>query len=195
MSTKDQRVITDARTMRALAHPVRIALLDALAQHGPLTATRAAELLGDTPGNMSWHLQTLAKYGFVEETGGGRGRARPWRAVSGVTSFETALGDPDTAAAGDALETIFQERNFRGLREWWASRRSYPVKWRKAAFSLNAFTHLTATEMNRLAEDIDALLEPYRVRARDEGARPKGALPVRVIAFAHPVSSGTEDAQ
>ena len=74
-----RREITDPRTMRALAHPVRIALLEALRREGTLTATRAAELLGDSPGNMSWHLQTLAKYGFVEEAGGGRGRSRGLR--------------------------------------------------------------------------------------------------------------------
>ncbi len=78
----DHRDISDPRTMRALAHPVRLALLEALRREGPLTATRAAELLDDSPGNMSWHLQTLAKYGFVEEAGGGRGRSRPWRVVS-----------------------------------------------------------------------------------------------------------------
>jgi DNA-binding transcriptional ArsR family regulator len=56
----DHRDISDPRTMRALAHPVRLALLEALRREGPLTATSAAELLDDSPGNMSWHLQTLA---------------------------------------------------------------------------------------------------------------------------------------
>lgn len=194
MTTGDRRVITDARTMRALAHPVRIALLDALAQNGPLTATKAAELLGDTPGNISWHLQTLAKYGFVEEAGGGRGRARPWRAVSKVTSFESALGDPNTAAASDALEATLQERNLQRLREWWSRRHSYPVKWRRAAFSSNSFTYLTATELARLSEDINSLVLRYRDRVRDEGSRPKGALPVRIVAYGHPVPS-SEDAK
>ena len=73
------RALTDPRAIRALAHPVRIALLEALAREGPLTATEAAELLTDSPGNMSWHLQTLAKYGYVEEADGGVGRRRPWR--------------------------------------------------------------------------------------------------------------------
>src|ERR1700734_766096 len=81
-SPSETREITDARTMRALAHPTRLALLALLRREGELTASRAAELLDDSPGNMSWHLQTLAKYGFVEETGEGRGRSRPWRAVS-----------------------------------------------------------------------------------------------------------------
>ena len=80
-----------------------MALLEAMRRDGEITATRAAELLGESPGNMSWHLQTLAKYGFVEDTGQGRGRSRPWRVVSGSLSLETGMTDPDVAAAGEAL--------------------------------------------------------------------------------------------
>jgi DNA-binding transcriptional ArsR family regulator len=183
-----ERVITDARTMRALAHPVRLALLEVLALHGPLTATKAAELLDESPGNMSWHLQTLAKYGFVEEAEGGRGRSRPWRVVPGVRSFETAQGDAETAAAGDALEATYQDRNMQRLREWWAHRRSYPVKWRRAAFALDSFTYMTAPEMEQLADQIQELVHRYRGRVEDESARPKGALPVHLLAYGHPLA-------
>ncbi|HEX3801511.1 MAG TPA: helix-turn-helix domain-containing protein [Solirubrobacteraceae bacterium] len=51
---------------------MRLALLDAIRRYGEITATRAAELLSESPGNMSWHLQTLAKYG-------GPGARRPTR--------------------------------------------------------------------------------------------------------------------
>ena len=179
--------VSDPRRIRALAHPVRIALLEALRREGPLTATRAAELLDDSPGNMSWHLQTLAKYGYVEEAGGGRGRSRPWQAVSLVYKFDTTMADAESAAAGEALETSFQERNYQRLREWWSQRRSYPVKWRRAAFSTVAITYLTAGEVKQLASAIDALLSPYQDRDLDKAARPAGALPVQVVAFGHPI--------
>lgn len=182
-----ERTVTDARTMRALAHPVRLALLEALVQGGPLTATKAAELLDDTPGNMSWHLQTLAKYGFVEEDEGGRGRSRPWRVVSRKHRFDTALSDPDTAAAGEALEATFHERNLQRLREWWVRRRSYSLKWRQAAFSSDVFTYLTATEMERLAVDIHHLLDKYRDRAHNPSARPRGAEPIHIVTYGHPL--------
>ena len=42
---EEPRKLTDPRVVRALAHPVRIALLEALLREGPLTATEAAELL------------------------------------------------------------------------------------------------------------------------------------------------------
>lgn len=184
---ESERTVSDARTMRALAHPVRLALLETLTQSGPLTATKAAELLDDSPGNMSWHLQTLAKYGFVEEAEGGRGRSRPWRVVSRKHRFDTALSDPETAAAGEALEATFHERNLQRLREWWVRRRSYSAKWRNAAFSSHGFTYLTASELQKLGEDIHHLLDQYRVRAHDPSARPRGAEPVHVVAYAHPV--------
>lgn len=70
----DIRKITDVRTLRALAHPVRIALIEALIIDGPMTATEAGERIGETPTTCSFHLRQLAKYGLVEEAGGGKGR-------------------------------------------------------------------------------------------------------------------------
>ena len=57
--------LTDPKAMRALAHPLRWALLEALGHAGTLTATQASEMLGESPANCAFHLRTLAKYGFV----------------------------------------------------------------------------------------------------------------------------------
>ncbi len=186
-AAKPVREISDPRTMRAFAHPVRIALIEALRREGPLTATRAAEILDDTPGNMSWHLQTLAKYGFLEEAGGGRGRSRPWRLVKQTYNFETAFGDPESAAAGEALEANVHEHSYRRLREWWSQRRSYPAKWRRAAFSSDVIAYLTPEETTRLNRDISEVVLRYRAETRDRDHRAAGALPVHFVAFAHPL--------
>ena len=181
----DVQRISDPLAMRAFAHPVRIKLMEALRREGPLTATRAAELLDDSPGNMSWHLQTLAKYGFVEEAGGGPGRSRPWQLVSVVHSFDTDFGDPQSSAASEALERNVLEHALAGLRQWWGQRPSYPSDWRAAAFTAVAATYLTADETEQLSNDIGQLMRPYRDRSRQQ--RPSGALPVNVVAFAHPL--------
>ena len=73
------RRVSDAKTFRALAHPVRMALIELLVLSGPLTATEAGERIGESPTTCSFHLRQLARYGFVEEAGGGKGRARPWK--------------------------------------------------------------------------------------------------------------------
>src|ERR1035437_6622354 len=77
--------LTDPRALRAYAHPVRMALVGLLRTEGPLTATRAAGLLGEASGTCSFHLRQLAKYGLVEEAGGGPGREKPWRATAAPT--------------------------------------------------------------------------------------------------------------
>ena len=183
---KEAQVITDARAMRALAHPLRVSLLEAMRRDGEITATRAAELLDESPGNMSWHLQTLAKYGFVEETGEGRGRSRPWRLTSESRSFETHMTDPEVAAAGEALERTFIDRRTEQLREWWSRRLTYPVKWRRAAFMTDSVSYMTAAELAETMHEVRAIYTRYADRT-DKRNRPAGALPVRLYAHGHPL--------
>jgi predicted ArsR family transcriptional regulator len=182
-----QRIVTDARTMRALAHPVRIALLEAIGREGDLTATRAAEMLDESPGNMSWHLQTLAKYGYVEEAGGGKGRSRPWRLASVSNRFETTEEDPEAHAAGDALESTFADQAYSRLRTWFARRASYSLKWRNAAFTANSTVYLTADEMSALGDELAELFGRYRERVVNKELRPADAEPVKLVAFGHPI--------
>jgi DNA-binding transcriptional ArsR family regulator len=181
------RVISDPRSMRALAHPVRLALLEALGREGELTATRAGELLDESPGNMSWHLQTLAKYGYVEETGGGKGRSRPWRIASFSNRFKTAAEDPEVSAAGEALESVFADQAYSRLREWLVRRASYPFVWRDAAFTSDSIGYLTAGEMSELGDEIAELFGRYRERVLNKQLRPPEAEPVKLVAFGHPI--------
>jgi DNA-binding transcriptional ArsR family regulator len=182
-----RQIITDARAMRALAHPLRVALLEAMRRDGEITATRAAELLGESPGNMSWHLQTLAKYGFVEETGHGLGRSRPWRLTSETRSFQTGSAtDPETATASEALERTFLERTYSQMREWWSRRLTYPAKWRSAAFMTDSVRYLTAAELAAIMDEVQVIFDRYADRTEKE-KRPAGALPVRLHAHGHPL--------
>jgi len=182
-----RRVVSDPRTMRALAHPVRLALLEAIGREGELTATRAGDMLDESPGNMSWHLQTLAKYGYVEESGGGKGRSRPWRLVSVSNRFKTLPEDPQADAAGDALVSIFADEAYSRLREWFTRRASYSHQWRDAAFAASAITYLTADEMSALSDEIADLFARYQDRIVDKQLRPADAEPVKLVAFGHPI--------
>lgn len=181
-----RQIIGDARAMRALAHPLRVALLDVMRRDGEITATRAAEILGESPGNMSWHLQTLAKYGFVEEAGQGRGRSRPWRVTSESHTFETGMADAETAIASEALERTFLDRITSQMREWWSHRLAYPEKWRRAAFVTNTVRYLTPEELSAVMGEIQAIYDRYRDRQSEEN-RPAEALPVALHAHGHPL--------
>jgi DNA-binding transcriptional ArsR family regulator len=186
-ATVTRREISDPRTMRALAHPVRLALLEAIGREGELTATRAAEMLDESPGNMSWHLQTLAKYGYVEEAGGGKGRSRPWRIVSVSNRFETDAEDPEANAAGEALESTAADQAYARLRTWFSRRASYSSEWRNAAFTANSLGYLTAEEMSALGDEIADLFARYTDRVLNKQLRPADAEPVKLVSFGHPI--------
>ncbi len=71
---------TDAAARPLLPdHPVRLALLDLLAELGSVTSAQAAERLGHSSGLCSFHLRQLARHGLIEEAPHDGGRARPWR--------------------------------------------------------------------------------------------------------------------
>src|SRR5580700_6759038 len=72
----------DPRSIRALAHPARMAIIDALAAGDELTATQCAELTGLSPSATAYHLKFLERYGFAETAPARHdGRERPWRAT------------------------------------------------------------------------------------------------------------------
>jgi DNA-binding transcriptional ArsR family regulator len=182
-----RRQLTDAREIRALAHPLRMSLLEALGREGPLTATEAGELLGESPANMSFHLRTLAKYGYVEEAPGGTGRQRPWRRVA--VGHELEL-DSDEAAASIAAQTLSRHIAARALErraEWEATRTSFPQEWRDASFAFDSLLYLTADELEAVGGELLALLDRYAERGPDRSKRPAGAYPVALVAHGHPL--------
>jgi DNA-binding transcriptional ArsR family regulator len=184
---ENPRPLTDPRVIRALAHPARIALLEALLREGPLTATEAAELLTDSPGNMSWHLQTLAKYGYVEEAEGGVGRRRPWRLVSLGTTFDGDPADTELSLAAASLSELGHERAGLRLREWYADRATYSAEWQQAWFSSQRLSYLLPDELAELGREINVLLLRYRDRTVHPSRRPPGSKPVAIVAYGHPL--------
>jgi DNA-binding transcriptional ArsR family regulator len=68
--------------LRALAHPLRLQLLELLKDDGPATASGLGRRVGENSGTTSWHLRQLADAGLVvEDTGRGNRRERWWRAA------------------------------------------------------------------------------------------------------------------
>ena len=104
------RNVNDPKTLRALTHPVRLALLEALALEGPLTATAAGELIGESPTTCSFHFRQLAKYGFVEEAESGPGRLRPWKLVNIGMRFTDVSEDPEMSVAAKGFERMVLDR-------------------------------------------------------------------------------------
>ena len=172
--SSDARRLTSATELRALSHPTRLALIDLLEEEGSLTATQAGERLGESPANTSFHLRTLARYGYVEEAPGGRGRQRPWQVVDRTTTIVGDELEPDAKLAADALLELIRERDLQRLRAYAGTRSAYPKEWRDAAHEVRLTAHLTAAELADLGAAIESVLQPYL--GRDE--RRPGTLPV-----------------
>jgi DNA-binding transcriptional ArsR family regulator len=192
MSLEDNRPeirqLTDAQTMRALAHPVRIALLEALTLEGPKTATEVGELIGESPTTCSFHLRQLARYGMVEEAGGGKGRARPWKASSLGFSFASSHDEPERDVAASALVHLIRERQLGRYREWIETRATFPREWRDAAGNSEYLCYLTVDELAQLNADLAALLaDRFVERLKHPANRPEGSVPVEVLLFSYPL--------
>jgi predicted ArsR family transcriptional regulator len=173
--------------MRALTHPVRLALLQALELEGPLTATQAGELIGEPPNTCSFHFRQLAKYGFVEEAGPAPGRSRPWRLTTHRMHFTDLHEDPETAVAARGLDRMLRERYFERLAAFYESRSGYPLAWQETTGGSQALLHVTPEELKAIDERIMAVLDPYIDRGADPSMRPADSLPIEVLLFAYPV--------
>jgi predicted transcriptional regulator len=182
---EDAVALTDAKAMRALAHPVRMALLELFAVRETLTATQASEALGESPANCAFHLRTLAKYGFVREAGGGRGRERPWALANRNLHLATRQPDPQTALAAGELGRLWLERWIERARRAYGSRDELPG-WDDASGWFSSHVFLTPEETSKLRGEMRRLLKPYEERLADPALRPAGALPVEWTVFAAP---------
>jgi DNA-binding transcriptional ArsR family regulator len=181
------RALTDAREIRAIAHPVRIALLEALSREGPLTATQASELLDESPANLSFHFRTLAKYGFVEEVPGSAGRARPWRRVTLGQSIDNLGDQSEASVAGQAFAQLAQERTFDRSRHFISNIATYPKEWQEASYLADWLVYVTPEELKEIGESVMEQLSRFRDRTADRSLRPDGSRAVQLSAFGFPL--------
>jgi Helix-turn-helix domain len=180
--------LTDPKAMRALAHPVRMELLDLLGVAGTLTATQASEILGESPANCAFHLRTLAKYGFAKEAGGGRGRERPWTGTRRTISISSTQQDnPQAAIAADALGSVYFERWVERARRVFGSRERLPG-WERATHMSRSAVFLTAEETVQVGREIQEIIDRYQGRERDLSQRPADGMPVEVAFFTSPLT-------
>jgi predicted transcriptional regulator len=187
--------LADPRALRAYAHPVRLALVELLRTEGPLTATRAAGLLGESSGTCSFHLRQLAKYGLVEEAGGGTGRQKPWRATTMFTDVPAVADTPELAAASRVLRSVLVERYFERVMRWLDRRPAEPPEWQQAAQLGDWLVYLTADELAGLGRQVSDLLEPYLDRTASPALRPAAARQVTWLQLAIPGELGDPGAE
>ncbi|MFD8573144.1 ArsR/SmtB family transcription factor [Streptomyces sp. NPDC059639] len=181
----------DARSLRGLAHPLRMRLLDALRFDGPATASQLAEKLDESSGATSYHLRQLAAHGFVEDDPErGKGRERWWKAVYRGLSVDSALlqdEDPEVRGAADFYMHEVATSQMRNMSTWLGNRGSWAPEWSQVADMSSDTLRLTPELAEELIEKMHALVAEYRdlaVTRNDPRAER-----VRVHTHAFPISS------
>jgi DNA-binding transcriptional ArsR family regulator len=185
---RDERKLRDPRELSAVAHPVRLGILEELSLNGPLSATELGERLGESPANCSWHLRKLAEHDFVEEAESAGGRRRPWQ----VTGIGLSWGDDEDEPSAE--ERRAGESLGRMLLERWLDRYYASVEraggesrvWQTARGMSQTEAYLTAEELRGLNLELTALMQKYRDRL-DPANRPDGARLCELVSWGAPI--------
>lgn len=159
----------DARSLRGLAHPLRLQLLGLLRLDGPATATQLAERTGQSSGATSYHLRQLAAYGFVvedSERSAGR-RDRYWRAAHRMTMFDQPRdADEGDRAVGEEYLRIVADANARRVQASIAGlvtlEQDLGQGWIDGFTMSDMSLRLTLDEARTLVAELDALAARYR---------------------------------
>ncbi len=166
--TRVDVVSPDARSLRGLAHPLRLQLLGLLRADGPATASQLAVRTGQSSGATSYHLRQLAAYGFVvEDTGRGNARDRWWRAAHRSTSFDLpADADEESRALGEEYLRVVADAYARRVQATIAGLATMDDElgpgWSDAFTVSDYLLRLTLDEAKALLAELHQVAQRYR---------------------------------
>lgn len=174
----DTVTLRDPAAIKALTHPARLALIDALFAGRELTATEAAEFAGLSPSATSYHLRALAKWGIVAPADSGQdGRERRWKAAG--RSLTVNPDDPVVSAAATSLIAgrRLSELTHDALSSIGRMSEEGPA-WREASTVAQTVIYLTADEARELTRRVLELMDKYPDRTPSQ--HPSDTRPVRM---------------
>jgi DNA-binding transcriptional ArsR family regulator len=179
--------ISDPKTIRALAHPLRLDLLQLLGSSGPATAAQCGRVLGVSQASCSFHLRQLANYGFVEQAEPGRDRReRRWRVPHAQLSVR--IGSGGDVLVRQQIERLVVEREMQAILDYSLRRDGADPEWQRKAGIVTAMAVLSPEEAAALKEKWIALLAPYIDRGQAEGLQVRpGQRHVRYFMAATPM--------
>ncbi|MGT2461316.1 ArsR/SmtB family transcription factor [Sinomonas atrocyanea] len=178
--TPEPKRTVDVASLKALAHPLRVQILDTISRLGPQTSGTLAEILGESTGATSYHLRQLARHDFLREVEGrGSGRERWWDRPKGSLQIVTReLADnPATSEAAHLVSREFEHHRAAALADFmehgWLEE---PSEWSDSAMVSTSNVRLTAAQLAEVSAKLEAyaaeLLAPYRGQGDAEGVRP-----------------------
>ncbi|GAB3190295.1 ArsR/SmtB family transcription factor [Nesterenkonia suensis] len=165
----------DAKTMKAFAHPLRMAMYSYLSDQGSATATQLAKHLDESTGQTSYHLRQLEKHGLVEEDPErGTGRERWWKASGFSLRAELVRQDPhQMPVAQTVIQHQMQER-LQTLRRWMTHIDEEPEHWIEASVDSSSTATMTAEEMRAMRDELMEVIERH-TGAASERVKASGA--------------------
>lgn len=189
----------DLDSLKALAHPLRVQILDVLSVHGAFTASGLGERLGESSGSTSYHLRQLERHGFVREVEGkGSGRERWWERVPGGIAL-SPREVTDTPAGREAVTLV--------MRMWENNRAAQLADFIERGFEefdtdLIECSNLATANIRATPEQLKALTHSWDAWATENleplrGRNDPGSRPVQVHFNAFPIVGGavTPDAK
>lgn len=171
---------SDPKKLRALAHPLRWQLVDLLESEGNATATRCAEVLGESVASCAYHLGILAKYGYIEEVRG-PGREKPWRLSETEQNLSFKGLDTESQLAAEAAIEAFLDHELARTKQRLRRATLEPEEWRPKMVGETIW--LTEEEYAAVWEELHAVVERYRRDwgSRDATHRPTGSRETRLF--------------
>jgi DNA-binding transcriptional ArsR family regulator len=187
---EQRRAISDVRALAAMAHPVRVALLNQLMTYGPRTASQCAAVVGVSASACSYHLRQLARWGFVEPAPGDDGRERPWQPTATGFSFEPDPADPAAFTTQQVLAGMQLDQDTAAAHAFLRRADTESREWREASEFGRFALLMTPDELRDLIAAVDTLIRPYIALTRPDP--PADARPVHADYRAFPLPGETQ---
>ena len=169
----DVLTIERPEQLKALGHPLRLRVLEALGEAGEeLTNRELSQRLGVDPGHLHFHVRMLLNAGLIELANGGQGREKPYRAVAAHVRVAPEL--ITSGAANDARAAMLDE-----VQRGWASHADEGL-FRAAQITARVTLDDVREVVRWLTDELDK-----RERAENE--------PLVLTVFAHPRAADGAD--
>jgi DNA-binding transcriptional ArsR family regulator len=159
----------DVAQLRALAHPLRLQLLEVLHSEGPATASQLGRRLGESSGATSYHLRALHRAGMVEEAEQRNARERWWQRTSErlfiPNSVPPEASDSERAelqAAHAQIESIMVDEDEQALGRWMEIRYGLSLEWQDSQWIGNFRMWATPGDVRHFVSTVLEFIEPLR---------------------------------
>lgn len=179
----------DARSLRGLAHPLRIRILTLLQDRGPATGKTVSEWVDASSASASYHLRRLEAHGFIEEdTSLGTSRERWWRARHKGFRFPEHLDtdEPELSTAVRMALAAGWSQELAAAVNMWAAQ---PEGWREAQIMSGRRTSLTLEEFTEFRREVRELFDRYARASDAPGGR---RVHIQLAAFPDPEDDPTD---